>query len=298
LLEQFILISCIYFTQGAVKMPSVINTNVISMTAQRNAGASQGALATSIQRLSSGLRINSAKDDAAGLGIAVRMDAQARGMDMGIRNANDGISLAQTGEGALGKVSDMLQRMRELAVQSANASNTTVDRTSLNNEFTQLTAEITRTLSATKFNGTAILAGGAGAQTFQVGANNSTTDQLSVTTTDMTVDTTITAVTGATSAITSAALSLTATTNIDTALATVNSERTKYGAMQNRFDAIIGNLQIGTENQKAAKSRILDADFAVETAALTRGQIMQQAATAMIAQANATPQQVLSLLRQ
>ena len=279
-------------------MPSVINTNVISMTAQRNAGASQGALATSIQRLSSGLRINSAKDDAAGLGIAVRMDAQARGMDMGIRNANDGISLAQTGEGALGKVSDMLQRMRELAVQSANASNTTVDRTSLNNEFTQLTAEITRTLSATKFNGTAILAGGAGAQTFQVGANNSTTDQLSVTTTDMTVDTTITAVTGATSAITSAALSLTATTNIDTALATVNSERTKYGAMQNRFDAIIGNLQIGTENQKAAKSRILDADFAVETAALTRGQIMQQAATAMIAQANATPQQVLSLLRQ
>jgi flagellin len=279
-------------------MASVINTNIMSLTAQRNAGASQGALATSIQRLSSGLRINSAKDDAAGLGIATRMDSQARGMDMGIRNANDGISLAQTGEGALGKVSDMLQRMRELAVQSANASNTTVDRTSLNNEFTQLSSEITRTLSATKFNGTAILAAGAGAQTFQVGANNSTTDQLSVTTTDMTVDTTITAVTGATSAITSAALSLTATTNIDTALATVNSERTKYGAMQNRFDAIIGNLQIGTENQKAAKSRIIDADFAVETAALTRSQIMQQAATAMIAQANATPQSVLSLLRQ
>jgi len=145
-------------------------------------------------------------------------------------------------------------------------------------------------LSATKFNGTAILAGGAGAQTFQVGANNSTTD--------MTVDTTITAVTSATSAITSAALSLTAITNIDTALATVNSERTKYGAMQNRFDAIIGNLQISTENQKAAKSRIIDADFAVETAALTRSQIMQQAATAMIAQANATPQSMLSLLRQ
>ncbi|MEI6545867.1 MAG: flagellin [Burkholderiales bacterium] len=279
-------------------MPSVINTNLLSLTAQRNAGASQGALATSIQRLSSGLRINSARDDAAGLGIAVRMDSQARGMDMGIRNANDGISLAQTGEGALGKVSDMLQRMRELSVQSANASNTTVDRTSLDNEFQQLTAEITRTLSATKFNGTAILGANAGAQTFQVGADNSTTDQISVTTTDMTANASIAAVTGATSAITTAALSLTAISNIDGALATVNSERTKYGAMQNRFDAIISNLQIGTENQKAAKSRIMDADFATETAALTRSQIMQQAATAMIAQANATPQSVLSLLRQ
>ena len=279
-------------------MASVINTNIMSLTAQRNASASQGALATSIQRLSSGLRINSAKDDAAGLGIGVRMDAQARGMDMGIRNANDGISLAQTGEGALGKVSDMLQRMRELAVQSANASNTTVDRTSLDNEFQQLTAEITRTLSATKFNGTAILGAGAGAQTFQVGANNSTTDQLSVTTTDMTASSTMTTVTGAASAITTAALSLTAITNIDNALATVNSERTKYGAMQNRFDNIVANLSIGSENQKAAKSRIMDADFAAETAGLTRAQIMQQASTAMLSQANATPQNVLSLLRQ
>jgi flagellin len=279
-------------------MPSVINTNVISLVAQRNANASQGALGTSIQRLSSGLRINSAKDDAAGLGIAVRMDAQARGIDIGIRNANDGISLAQTGEGALGKVSDMLQRMRELAVQSSNASNTTVDRTSLNDEFTQLTAEITRTMSATKFNGTAIIGSGAGTQTFQVGANNSTTDQLSVTTTDMTASATMTTVTGAASAITTSALSLTAITNIDNALATVNSERTKYGAMQNRFDNIIDNLSIGSENQKSAKSRIMDADFASETAALTRAQIMQQASTAMLSQANATPQSVLSLLRQ
>ena len=278
-------------------MPSVINTNLLSLTAQRNAGASQGALATSIQRLSSGLRINSARDDAAGLGIAVRMDSQARGMDMGIRNANDGISLAQTGEGALGKVSDMLQRMRELSVQSANASNTTVDRTSLDNEFQQLTAEITRTLSATKFNGTAILGANAGAQTFQVGANNSTTDQISVTTTDMTTNAAMTAVTAASSAITTGAVSLTAITNIDTALATVNSERTKYGAMQNRFDAIIDNLKVGSENQKAAMSRIMDADFAVETASLTRAQIMQQASTAMLAQANQAPQSVLALLR-
>jgi flagellin len=278
-------------------MAAVINTNVLSLTAQRNANASQGALRTSIERLSSGLRINSAKDDAAGLGIGVRMDAQARGMDVAVRNANDGISLAQTAEGALGKVSDMLQRMRELAVQSSNASNTTVDRTSLDNEFQQLTAEITRTMSATKFNGTAIIGSGAGSQTFQVGANNATSDQLTVTTTDMTASSTMTTVTAATSAITTSAVSLTAITNIDAALSTVNSERTKYGAMQNRFDAVISNLQIGSENQKAAQSRIMDADFAKETASLTRAQILQQASTAMLAQANASPQSVLSLLR-
>ena len=278
-------------------MANAINTNTLSLTAQRNASASQGALRTSIERLSSGLRINSAKDDAAGLGIGVRMDSQARGMDVAVRNANDGISLAQTAEGALGKISDMLQRMRELAVQSSNASNTTTDRTSLDNEFQQLTAEITRTMSATKFNGTAIIGSGAGAQTFQVGANNATSDQLSVTTTDMTASSTMTTVTAATSAITTAAVSLTAITNIDNALTTINSERTKYGAMQNRFDAVISNLQIGSENQKAAQSRIMDADFAQETARLTRAQILQQASTAMLAQANASPQSVLSLLR-
>jgi flagellin len=278
-------------------MANAINTNTLSLTAQRNASASQGALRTSIERLSSGLRINSAKDDAAGLGIGVRMDSQARGMDVAVRNANDGISLAQTAEGALGKVSDMLQRMRELAVQSSNASNTTTDRSSLDNEFQQLTAEITRTMSATKFNGTAIIGSGAGAQTFQVGANNATSDQLSVTTTDMTASSTMTTVTAATSAITTAAVSLTAITNIDNALTTINSERTKYGAMQNRFDAVISNLQIGSENQKAAQSRIMDADFAQETARLTRAQILQQASTAMLAQANASPQSVLSLLR-
>jgi flagellin len=278
-------------------MSMVINTNSVALTAQRNASASQGALRTSIERLSSGLRINSAKDDAAGLGIGVRMDSQARGMDISVRNANDGISLAQTAEGALGKVSDMLQRMRELAVQSSNASNTTVDRTSLDNEFQQLTAEITRTMSGTRFNGTAIIAGGAGSLTFQIGANNATSDQLTVTTTDMTASSTMTTVTAASSAITTAAVSLTAITNIDNALTTVNSERTKYGAMQNRFDAVISNLQIGAENQKAAQSRIMDADFAQETARLTRAQIMQQAGTAMLAQANAAPQGVLALLR-
>jgi flagellin len=280
-------------------MPAIINTNTLSLTAQRNANASQGDLRTSIERLSSGLRINSAKDDAAGLGIGVRMDAQARGMNVAVRNANDGISLAQTAEGALGKVSDMLQRMRELAVQSSNASNTSVDRTSLDNEFQQLTAEITRTMSATKFNGTAIIGSGAGSQTFQVGANSSSTDQLTISTTDMTASTTMATVTASTSVIsgTTGSSAMTAISNIDDALTTINSERTKYGAMQNRFDAVISNLQIGSENQKAAQSRIMDADFAKETASLTRAQIMQQASTAMLAQANSAPQSVLQLLR-
>jgi flagellin len=281
-------------------MPAVIYTNTLSLTAQRNANASAGSLRTSIERLSSGLRVNSAKDDAAGLGIGIRMDAQARGMDVAVRNANDGISLAQTAEGALGKITDMLQRMRELAVQSANATNTSVDRDSLNNEFTQLTSEISRTLSATKFNGQAIIGAGAGSQTFQVGANNASVDQLTVSTTDMTASSTVTTVTATTSVIsgTTGSNALTAITNIDNALSTVNSERTKYGGMQNRFEAIIGNLQVGAENQAAARSRIMDADFAQETARLTRSQIMQQASTAMLAQANASPQSVLSLLRQ
>jgi flagellin len=280
-------------------MPSVIATNTMSLTAQRNASASQGAMRTSIERLSSGLRINSAKDDAAGLGIGIRMDAQARGMDVAVRNANDGISLAQTAEGALGKVTDMLQRMRELAVQSSNATNTSVDRDSLNNEFTQLTAEISRTLSATKFNGQAIIGAQAGSQTFQVGANNSSVDQLTVSTTDMTASSTVTTVTATTSVIsgTTGGNAMAAITNIDNALSTVNSERTKYGGMQNRFEAIIGNLQVGSENQAAARSRIMDADFAQETAALTRSQIMQQAGTAMLAQANSAPQSVLRLLQ-
>ena len=280
-------------------MPSVIATNTLSLTAQRNADKSQGALRTSIERLSSGLRVNSAKDDAAGLGIGIRMDAQARGMDVAVRNANDGISLAQTAEGALGKITDMLQRMRELAVQSANATNTSVDRDSLNNEFTQLTAEISRTLGATKFNGTAIIGTGAGSQTFQVGANNASTDQLTVTTTDMSASSTITAVTATTSVIsgTTGSNATTAITNIDNALSTINSERTKFGGMQNRFEAIISTLQVSAENVTAARGRIMDADFAMETANLSKNQILQQAGTSILAQANSSAQQVLSLLQ-
>ena len=280
-------------------MAQTINTNLPSLTAQRNLSASQGQLATSIGRLSSGLRINSAKDDAAGLAIANRMDSQARGMNVAIRNSMDGISLAQTAEGGLGKVSDMLQRMRELAVQSSNATNTSTDRDSLNNEFRQLADEIDRTLNATKFNGQAILSGAAGSQVFQVGSESTTYDQLTVTTGNMATAGNITAVTGTVGVIsgTNGSNAQSMISAIDLALTTVNSERSTYGAVQNRFEAIIANLQVASENQSAAKSRIMDADFAAETAALTRTQILQQAGTAMLAQANQLPQQVLQLLR-
>jgi flagellin len=280
-------------------MSQVINTNLPSLTAQRNLGASQGQLATSINRLSSGLRINSAKDDAAGLAIANRMDSQARGMNIAIRNSMDGISLAQTAEGGLGKVSDMLGRMRELAVQSSNATNTSTDRVSLNNEFRQLADEIDRTLNATKFNGQAILSGAAGSQIFQIGSDATSYDQLSITTTNMATAASVIAVTATTGVIsgTTGGNAMAMITAIDSALTSVNSERSAYGAVQNRFEAIIANLQVASENQTAAKSRIMDADFAAETAALTRTQILQQAGTAMLAQANQIPQQVLQLLK-
>jgi flagellin len=282
-----------------IRMAQIINTNLASLNAQRNLSGTQSQLGTAIQRLSSGLRVNSARDDAAGLAIANRMSAQERGMNVAIRNANDGISLAQTAEGALGKVGDMLQRMRELAVQSANATNTPADRDSLNEEFRQLAEEVDRTLQSTRFNGQPILADSAGALTFQIGANSGTNEQLTVTTTNMATSTTITAVTGTAAVISGAtggnAMGMIAT--LDTALNLVNSQRATYGAMQNRFEAVISNLQVAAENQSAARSRITDADFAKETAALTRAQILQQAGTAMLAQANAAPQSVLSLLR-
>src|SRR5512147_838142 len=165
-------------------MPQTINTNVSSLNAQRNLNTSQSSLATSMQRLSSGLRINSSKDDAAGLAIADRMNAQIRGINVAVRNANDGISLAQTAEGALATVTDVLQRMRELAVQAQNGSNGTSDRANLDTEYQQLSDEITRIASQTKFNGTAVVGSGAGAQTFQVGANNG--DTLTITTSQVT----------------------------------------------------------------------------------------------------------------
>ena len=270
-----------------------INTNVISLNSQRQLSNTQNSLGTAMERLSSGLRVNSSKDDSAGLAIASRMESQVRGQNVAIRNANDAISLAQTAEGAIGKVSDMLQRMRELAVQSANATNTTADRGNLDAEFQQLNSEISRTISSTRFNGLAVIGSGAGAQSFQVGELN--TDRVAVTTTDLGGDATITAVAG--DDITSQANASTAMANLDDALSTVNVERANYGAYQNRFDTIISTLQTSSNNTAAARGRIVDADFATETANLSRAQILQQAGTAMVAQANQMPQQVLSLLR-
>jgi flagellin len=281
-------------------MPSIINTNLNALTAQRNQGTSQMSLATAMQRLSSGLRVNSAKDDAAGLAIAERMNAQVKGMNVAVRNANDGISLAQTAEGALGKVGDALQRMRELAVQARNATNSCSDKDSLDKEFAQLSGEIQRVLAGTTFNGQNIIGSNAGAKDFQIGANTTADDTITVTTTDMTQDGSITAVTGSTVTIGSSATAGaigTVIDNIDDAIDKVNSERAMYGASQSRLESVISNLQVSTENQTAARSRIMDADFATETANLSRAQILQQAGNAMIAQANQLPQQVLSLLR-
>lgn len=378
-------------------MASVINTNVASLNAQRNLSSSQNDLNTSLQRLSSGLRINSAKDDAAGLAIATRFTSQIRGLDVAARNANDGISLAQTAEGALTEVTNNLQRIRELAVQSRNATNSATDRAALDTEAQQLKSEIDRVASSTAFNGVKLLDGSFTNQAFQVGANAGETISVAaivdassaslgtytsaqvtgvaataftaVTAGDLTINgtsvggigvdtsateraasvrtainsvsdttgvyavndtaTTVTlvstsaitvahagatsslAITGLTAAVTAtasttgfAALSLTTTagadtalSSIDAALSAVNTTRATLGAIQNRFSSVVANLATQSENLSASRSRIQDADFAKETAALTRGQILQQAGTAILSQANSAPQGVLALLR-
>ena len=278
-------------------MAQTINTNLVSLNTQRNLAATAGSLATSIQRLSSGLRVNSAKDDAAGLAIADRMNSQVRGMNVAIRNANDGISLTQTADGALAGVGDMMQRMRELAVQSTNSTNGTDDRGNLNQEFQQLADEVDRVLQGTKFNGKAVLGADATSLSFQVGAGTTTQDTINVSMTRLDTATSITNVTGASSDIKTAAAATTAINNIDAALTAINSERSKMGAVQNRFDSVVSNLRISVESQSAARGRIMDADFAIETANLSRAQVLQQAGSAMLSQANQSPNGVLALLR-
>jgi flagellin len=404
-------------------MPQTINTNVVSLNAQRNLNTSQSSLATSMQRLSSGLRVNSAKDDAAGLAIAERMNTQVRGLNVAARNANDGISLAQTAEGALGKVGEMLQRMRELAVQSANATNSAEDRKALQAEVTQLRDEVDRVAKGASFNGKKLLDGSFTAATFQIGANSGDAitvgslatatanvlskitysegesadllpDATDITTLDAiadgdlqitidagganeqivevgaidvassglarmgqvieainrkTSDTGVSAylvanddgtykfdikaskldAAGAALAVEFTGFATTTTgldvgdvptevadevgiadlsvetdgdtwkaiKKIDSALDQVNSSRGTLGALQSRFENAVANIQIQAENLSAARGRIMDADFAMETANLSRAQILQQAGTAMVAQANQLPQQVLSLLK-
>ncbi len=287
-------------------MAQIINTNLPSLNAQRNLTTSQTALTQSLQRLSSGLRVNSAKDDAAGLAVATRMDSVIRGSQVAIRNANDGISLAQTMEDSIGKIGDSLQRMRELAVQAANGTIGSTDRANLQVEFAQMQSEINRVVSGASFNGislldTAATVAKAGSQfDFQIGANASGANVLTVSGASFAAGT-ISAYGDSTTAtgidISSQSTAQCALGFIDSGIGQVTTARAKWGAIQNRFDAIVSSLQVYVENQSAAKSRIMDADFASETANLTRGQILQQAGTAMLAQANALPNNVLSLLR-
>ncbi|WP_217127050.1 flagellin [Hydrogenophilus thiooxidans] len=308
---------------------SVINTNVMSLNAQRNLYKTGLDMQTAMQRLSSGLRINSAKDDAAGLAISERMTSVIRGMTVAVRNANDAISMAQVTEGALGQIGDILQRMRDLAVQSANATNSAADRDALQKEFRQLQLEIERIGRDTEFNGVKVLSAATGnaAFVFQVGANFSGTTTASgfdsngvysaggastITASDKigfdalsifssgNVGSAIASPSGATNSqvtISGVSEALSAISAIDAALKTVNDIRATLGAVQSRFQATINNLQVSIENLSASRSRIRDADFAQETAALSRAQILQQAGVAMLAQANAAPQSVLSLLR-
>ena len=286
-------------------MSMTINTNVASLNAQRNTATNSASLSTTMQRLSSGLRINSAKDDAAGLAIADRMNTQVRGMNVAVRNAGDAISMAQVAEGGLSTMNDMLQRMRELAVQASNAPNSVGaagDIAKLDNEYKQLGAELSRMLDATQFNGEKILNTSA-SYVFQVGANAGAENQITIANGDISLSgnaafsavasggASATLITGTASANTANIAAL------DAAISAVNDRRASLGALQSRFENTISYLRTASENQSAARGRIMDADFAAETANLSRTQILQQAGTAMIAQANQLPQSVLKLLQ-
>jgi flagellin len=267
-----------------------INTNVASLNVQRNVAGAGNQFASVVQRLSSGLRVNSAKDDAAGLAIATRLDAQSRGFAVASRNANDGISLLQISDAALGSVTDNLQRMRELAVQAKNGTNGTTDSANLKTEFDELASEVNKVVSGATFNGKTLLTGSA-TVTMQVGANTGDTRDLTLTN-DFSTDADLTA-----EDISTAAGAGTAMTAIDTALDAVNTGRAELGANMSKFDRIVADLSVKSENIDTAKGRIMDADFAAETAKLTKVQILTQAGTAMLSQANQAPNNVMSLLR-
>jgi flagellin len=283
-----------------------INTNSASLAAQRNVSSNSSGLQSSIERLSSGLRISSAKDDAAGLAISDRMNAQVRGMNVASRNANDGISKLQVADGALGKVSDNLQRMRELAVQSNNGTLNNTDRANLNREFTELANEVGRVAVDTKFNGNAVFSAANKSTSLQIGANNgdtlnsNLTDDGTATGNDLQTSlggTTAAGIATALGDISTAAGAATALTTMDTQIDNVSNLRATIGAGQSRLEQVVAGLDTSSNNLASARGRIVDTDFAKETAALTRSQILQQAGTAMLAQANQLPQGVLSLLR-
>ncbi|MBL9028102.1 MAG: flagellin FliC [Myxococcales bacterium] len=276
-------------------MPLYINTNVASLESQRSLSNASQSLNTSFQRLSSGMRINTAADDAAGLGISESLKAQTRSLSVAERNSNNAISMAQTAEGALGQVGNMLGRMREIAVQGANGDLTSTDRGFLNTEFLALRDEITRIADSTKFNGKDLLSGASTAIVFQVGINNTSADQISVTFggVDLTaLGINASTVDGATA--TNAQNSITA---LDTAIGAVSTRRADFGAAMNRLGNTVSNLQSMRTNMSAANSRIRDVDVAEESAALARTQVLQQASVSILSQANQSPQLALSLLR-
>ena len=263
-------------------MAQVIFTNTYSLNAQKNLNKNSLGLSTAIERLSSGLRINSARDDAAGLAVASRMEADARGLTVAIRNASDGISFGQTADGALGTVSEILQRMRELAVQSLNGTISNTERAYLDEEFSQLDTQITDLQDAATLNNTSVFS----TFSFQVG-----------TTSAQVMSATFTSVAATGGSVATSAGATTALASIDTALDSVAAARAEAGGTMGALQFRIQQLETSRENQYAARSRIMDADFATETANLTRAQILQQSGTAMVAQANAIPQNVLTLLR-
>jgi len=287
-------------------MALTVNTNVASLNAQRNLQTNQAGLNSVFQRLSSGLRVNSAKDDAAGLAVAEGLSSIIRASTVAVRNANDGISMGQTAETALGNVANQLQRIREIAVQAANGSISDTQRGNLQKEVDQLTQEISRTIGGTSFNGVGLLdASNSGGITFQIGAGSA--DTVTVSGANITGFSSFSGaasagITGGVTAtgvidVSTASGASAALSNLDTDIGTVTSQRATFGAVQNRFEAVISGLQGYSESLSSARGRIVDADFASETAALTRGQILQQASTAILAQANALPQNALTLLR-
>jgi flagellin len=268
-------------------MSLVVNTNVASIVASNNVRKTTGIMEQAMERLSSGKRINGASDDAAGLAIASRMDSQIRGLNQSIRNANDGISIAQTAEGALIEIENMMQRMRELAVYAASATISSTDRGYLDTEFTALETEISRVVSRTKFNGQNVF-DATTAPTFAVEIDPDAGSDITIT---------VDALAAIANSVTTAAVATTAVASLDTALGSVRDMRADMGAVINRLSYTVDNLSNIRVNTEAARSRIVDADFAAETTALSRAQILQQTGTAMLAQANAVPQTVLALLQ-
>ncbi|AUH49681.1 flagellin FliC [Chromobacterium sp. ATCC 53434] len=282
-------------------MAITVNTNLASLQAQINLNGSSNSLSQSLQRLSSGLRVNSAKDDAAGLAISQTLTSAIRGNNQAIKNANDGISVGQTAEGALGQIANNLQRIREIAVQASNGSVSNNNRSQLQNEVDQLTQEISRIVQTTEFNGTKLLSGGA-TLTFQVGSSGSTDNQVSVSSTDLTSGSTLKSYNSALTAtktidVTTQGGASGILSSLDADISQISNVRSTFGAVQNRFDAVVSNLQNYTSNLTAANSRIMDVDFASETANLTKNQILQQAGSSILKQANSLPQSALTLLQ-